>query len=711
MASAVLLVAVEGAQQARRAFDGLRGEARRAQQGMTADARQAAQARGRAEGDEVREAQRQFRALQQARQRAAREATQAALRSARDRAAAERQATRDMDRAVRDGARAAAAAQREQTRVQRGEAQARRRIEADEVRDAARNARAIFLARRNAEREATAATERERRRRAGAAEQRERGLLRGAGVEGASGLGLAGGALAAGRAVVSYAVSGAEALHEQRQAARATRAQTERTLGGALFQVGADRPDVQRAMGTLTAFAQAHGMNSGDLASAINAAQTEFSSLAPGAGETVQTRLEGMLRSSQRLRNMGMDVGEGLRLQGLFAQAGMDTGAQDFALRYAAGASQRGAIEAGAVTREAMTSVVQRMSQATSRLGPGATPEQRVAAQRAAFMQSFAELEVARSAGLSPRAAGNALASVNGALASTATQERMFTNIASSRELSAAQRTQLGALFATDRGGHHALRAEYQDALRFSESFARIVGDNPGALQNVFRGGGHGNPQALQANWRTVMGAMLTTDASGRAAHERVRDLMSDQTALTENDIARGERVFGGDEQAQLTANEETRNAALTENTSELHAFSDRLAQYMAAHPVEAQFGGTGVSAAHMALNEHSTAESRRSARWWAGGAAFALPWMAPLAAAAGYVGRAVAEGGPATPARGQVAPAHVPEWLAPALERAVASGMLRAAPQMQVTATVNPTDAAHAAAAQPGGNPRPIGQ
>lgn len=552
MANAVLTITAAGGADVRRALGRVADEGRRANSAMSADARRAAADRRRIEADEVREGRRAFQQMLRAREAAEREATRAAAREARRRATEERAVLREV-------------------------ARERQRSEAEAVRDAEATSRAIFRARARAERDATrvaAEQTRERMRLNRMLAQDQTGRIRQApaGRGGGGGGGFGGQLLGA-----------AQGYSGQVQDARQRRAGTERTLGGAIFQAGGNRGDVQAGMRTLGSFAAANGMDSGELAGALSAAQTEFNSLAPGAGETLQGRLRAMLGQALRVRNMGLDVGEGMRLQGLFAQSGLGADAQDYMLRYTAGAANRGAVEAGSVTRESMTAIVRRMNQATSRLGPNATTAERQQAQQAAFVQSFAELQVARSAGLSTRQAGNAYAAVNDALQGRVTQQRMYTNIANDRGLTGAQRTaMLGQLFNRD----HTLRAEYADGLRFTEAFASRVGDNPTAFANIFRGGGHGNPQAMQANWRTALSAMLSTNAEGVAGHTRVRQLMGADVALGERDVERGAGVFGQDAQSDLARAQEAHDNALTDNTNGLNRLSTLISDWLARNPL-----------------------------------------------------------------------------------------------------------------------------
>ena len=41
-------------------------------------------------------------------------------------------------------------------------------------------------------------------------------------------------------------------------------------------------------------------------------------------------------------------------------------------------------------------------------------------------------------------------------------------------------------------------------------------------MRNIFAGGGHGNAQGLQANWRNLMAAMFTPGDGGETGYQRI---------------------------------------------------------------------------------------------------------------------------------------------------------------------------------------------
>lgn len=390
--------------------------------------------------------------------------------------------------------------------------------------------------------------------------------------------------------------AGGQVLGEARSE-RERLATTERSVGSALYQAGGRRSDVVEATRALQRFAADNNMDETELASALNAAQTEFSVL--GDRNTSRAdrgrNLNRFLETSLLARNTGNSPGEMARLSGLFGQSGLDAGTQRELMLEAAGLAQRGSIETGSITREAMPAITARIGQAMSHLGANATPEQRQRAARDAFVQSMAEIEVARGTqGTSAREAGNVLRNTNVDLRSNVKQEKMLQNI----------RTRMGrnselerALFEADptRRGHMRLRDRFTDAMSFTEEFGRVAGNNSELFQNIFAGGGHGNPQGLIANQRRILGNLLNSDAQGKTGVGRVRELMQG-SALTQADVNRGAEIFGGDTAAELAGNRARRGLGLTEPgvTGTVSA----LDRFAAEHPLLAPLASAGMSLA-----------------------------------------------------------------------------------------------------------------
>jgi hypothetical protein len=381
-------------------------------------------------------------------------------------------------------------------------------------------------------------------------------------------------------------------IHGQVQGARENRANAEHLVNSALFGAGGGAGESAGLRQRLAAFVQSPegaGLQMGDLASALNQAQTEFSILGnrgQGNAGTRRAGLEDFLRNATLARNTYQDVGEVSRVAGMLRGTGLDAAAQRSTLLSLTGIAQAGAVELSSVTRTAMAPIQARVQQRLGALGPGATPAQRSQAAQAAVTQAMAEIEVARGLGQTPRAAGNIMANMGSALQSDIVQSRMRTNIRNSRD--PAMRALEGRLF--DRGGR--LQAGLTDPLTLIQRLGEAGVDSV-AAQNLFAGGGHGNPQSLQANWRRLMGSMLGQDTEGVAGWERIRRLMGGGTALTEGDVQRGATMVQGEDLTRLNQAEETRINQLRDEDSWIRRASDSWQQFMARNPFMATAGSS----------------------------------------------------------------------------------------------------------------------
>lgn len=562
MASTVLTI-LGDATGGRRALADVRGEHARANAAMRSDDARAARERRRAEAEEVAEARRQLRAMQGARQRAARERQRAESqeRRARDRAArqeaaakqrADRQEVSSKAKAEREKTRVAAQEARKREREAAKEANARRREEEritkdfeKQVRDRARVAQRELNARNRAE---SRSAERGRR-------ERGRDIV--------SGVSTAAGA----------ARGTAEGIHGQISSARDAHAALQGQVIDAVSQVGVtDLGEVDRYVNAIVDRALQEGMRPEDFAGAIGQAQTEFSALGAmenlggarnaGARAAVFNRA---INTAATGRNMGVDPGEFSRLMGMLNNQGLDSGTQDFLAAWTVGAAQRGAVEPGAITREAMGPIIQRMQAAMA----AAKPEGRQQAASDAFRQAFAEIQVLRGAGESARLSGNAMASWNRALSNTGTQAKMRENVSHIADRDQRRRVQ-ETLF--DRDG--ALRAELRNPVAFTGAMMGAGVDDPTTMANIFAGTGAGNAQSMQANFRRMMMGLASNGGV-----DKVKALTDSSSALSPERIAALAAMRRGSEQANLNRNEVAQAKALTDNTNELvklsHAFSD----------------------------------------------------------------------------------------------------------------------------------------
>ena len=599
MAEAALRVRIEGGSEVKRALNATQGAAREAAQAQNAEARRAAKERERIERDAAK-----------ASAKAAQDAAKARVKAAKEAERAEVAAVRASAKAAQDAARAEAA----KSKAAEREAAKRQRTADSEARAAKRAADKSAKDFERAERQKTNAAERESRRRDAAAQREGRQRSRAAERRSERRWGTAadvarGGIRAAG------ALAGD--LTGQAQDARMRRATSERSLGSALYQTGADETEVARRMDTIRQFSADRGIAFQDVTSALAAAQGQFSVLSPDDAEKDRERarlgrdltpqdlerlrgqrLRGALDTIAESRNTGSDPSQMLRLSGMLAQSGFDQDMQRQMRRYTTAAAMAGSVEAGNLTQEGLSSIMGRMSQSSSSLGASATPQQRQRAMAESFRQSVAEMEVQASFGNSPRRAGEALRNLGGALESTTSQDKILTNIRSRRAATGdvAERARLQrleeTLFEADptRRGQHRLRQGSRNPLQFAEQFFSVMGNDPTAMGNLFAGGGHGNARSMQANWRQMLSAMGNTDANGKTGAERVRAIMNARLNTDEsdpnNDLARGRRLFENDSLSQVTREQERRDNALTSNTSEISRLNKELQEFRTNNPV-----------------------------------------------------------------------------------------------------------------------------
>lgn len=381
-------------------------------------------------------------------------------------------------------------------------------------------------------------------------------------------------------------------IHGAVQSAQATRAQTENTLNSAFYQAGAGAGDVGALHRTVFDFARNRGMDSSELAAAANAAQTEFSVFGDSRSSQAdrQQKLRQFLGNAELARDTFQDVGQVARVAGLMQNAGITGETQRTALLGLTGMAQRGAIELGGVTREAMAPMQMRMANAVNRLrqsNPNASPEAIAHAQQQAMFETMAEMEVGRGLGFSPRQLGNVTASMETRLQSNVVQGRLLANIRNSRGLSQEQRSRLvSSLFETDARGQQHLQAGMQSTVGLARGLLAAGVDSTTA-QNLLAGGGRGNPQSLQANERRIVAAMMGSEGNVRSLVEGAgRD-------FTERDVQRGREIVDNSRQNRLTQTEEERAGALTDNTSAIVNLSNRIAALSGSNPMATAIGGS----------------------------------------------------------------------------------------------------------------------
>lgn len=580
----------------RRSLGEIPGITRRAQAAMTTEAR-------REEAKRERLAEKEARATKQAADKAARDSARAEKEKTK---AAERE-SKARERAAQSLASKLHAEAKRVTRDLANEEKAR-------TRDAEREARQRTQA---AEREA-----RERRRLSREASREARQMERGIRREVRQTLRDHRSTVNR-RAEVAGAVVGAVGnyagtMHAQIQDARAARAAVQSNVIGAVSQVGvANTDEVNRYTEMALAANERHGLSAEVITRAIAAAQTEFSTLGgmqehTGDGTAARAAREAIYQraidTAVRGRNMGVDPGEYSRLMGMLNNRGLDENTQSFLSAWTVGAQDRGAVEAGSVTREALSPIMQRMSAAIAALPAGASAEDRSQAQRNAYMQAFAELQVLRSLGESARLAGNAMANFERALSNTGTVSKIRTNIQHIGDRQLRARV-MGAV--TDGHGH--LREGMNNPLRFVAAAMGAGVTDPRMMANIFAGTGQGNPQAFQANVRRMMSGLSAQDNNGVTGVQRVNALTESSVALSPEALAGRAGLYERSDEANLSRNLAAQMIALTGNTSAVDRLSNAIADWSARHPFAA-------TAAVGVASTTATLFGQQALRWTMGG-------------------------------------------------------------------------------------------
>lgn len=543
------------------------------------------------------------------------EAERAASRAAlieMARRASLRRASREA--AVRDEAAITAAAVGGSSRrgkASRDEATARGRAYADVARAGERAELAI-----------TRTAERESRRRRAAAQQ-ERTAARGR-VGQAVGNAL--------QAVGGYAST----MHGQIQGARRTRAETEHTLNSAFYQARVGGPEAAAMRAQVYREVESgrlQGLSADEVANSIAASQTQFSSLTAGtrglsgadAAARRQQNLNDMLSAAEFARNTYQAPNEVMRVAGMLSAQGVTGNNQRSALMGLTGIAQAGSIELGDVVGQAMGPLMQNIANATARLGPNATADQRSGAVRAATLHTMAVGEVGAGAGLSPRDALNAMAKLDRNLQSNVVTSNLHDALAARRGGTAVA----NELFDTTRDARG--RTSYRlkagvDSLQAVSRLHQFTGGNITELQNLLQGGG-GEAMVLDSQTRRLLGGLSSQTSGGESMRDHVQTLLAEGQQFGAADVSRGRDLVNAEQRTQIVSQEERRNAALTMDTA-ASRFSNAVDRFAANNP----FASAGLTAG-------------------AGGAASLLAGGAGRlagATSAGALGNAIAGGGAA---------------------------------------------------------------
>lgn len=715
-ASGVLraLASIEPA--SRRAAASISASFRRSDAAMTESARQAGRKMAQAYAQAATSARALADATAAVTRRAAQRQTSDVTRAAAARTTAVRSEAREAVRSAEQIAAARARGERQATAASVREASRRASVDRQRAREAGSAARAVAASEREAA-QATAASVREAGRRAALDRQRtgEAAATQRAAAQAAATTGRSdrrfGGHVAA---VATAGLQFAGQAHGMIQDARGRRAETSHTMSQALYQAGADSGDAAELRERMYSFARTHGMDSGELASAANAVQTEFSTLGDSRSSqgTRRTNVDNFLQTQLFARDTGQSGAEVARVAGMLQNTGLDAGAQRSTLLALTGMAQRGAVELGSVSREAMSPMLQRMHDARTQLlqrNPAATPQEIAAEQGGAAQAAFAEIEVARGQGASPRRFARVMAGLGTELQGSHRQGMLLTNINNAQDITDAQRTGLRGMF-----DHGRLRAQFQSGAGFAGHVSQVLGGNEAAMRNVFAGSGAGNAQSMQTNWRDAIAMMMS------GGPELQRMLAGAGAAFTEEDVGRGGRVFGGEDKTSLTRDHENNQAALTTNTGAMGRLSDAFTSFVARNPLLAAGGSTaagllGPGAASMGGAAIPAAVRSASAVAAAGGVAGGAV-MALGAVVAGGAGLGIGEGinraiDSANPRARDNGQQNISSVFSGQTWRELWGGLVDALRSQPLLATVTPTAAAHAAAqSRTGGSVTPAG-
>lgn len=632
-----------------------------------------------------------------AQERAASQAARAEERAAQQATRAQLQAYRQAASAAQLSARAREAAEHHATEIASREARARglsMQAEAELRRRALNDLTSQYVA---AERRMTATARRESAERVKVAREGERRY------RSALGVGLGGA-----RSFASGALSTGREIQGEMQSARARRATTEHTLNSALYQAGIGGDAASSMRSQVLRFATQRGMDPQALAEGIAAAQTQFSVLAQ-PGVSPQDALQQQLDLASFAQSTYQDPGEVMRVAGMLGQQGIRGADMRSILMQMTGMAQAGSIELSNMTREAMGPLMQNIARSTN---ASMTPQQRAEAVRSATLETMAVGEVTARSGGRSRDMLNALAKTRGSITNERTQESLYARLHAGGQ----QERALAASMFEQRNGHARLR-QGTTAVGFLSQIVAGLGGDVNRATNLLGAGGPGRPMVLDAQQRRLMLLLASQGTNGRTVAQSVADMQAQGATFDEQRVAQGQALVQSEQSTQLQRDENARMQALTGNTRELQNLSNRIASVQASNPITSAIAGAaglgavgaaarspvglagtllagGTLANLGAIATGRDASGRRlglperiGRGLLSGAAAIPVPGVGLLAGAAqaslglSDVGRGAAGGGSAA-------------MLTNALER-----LTNALQGGQIRATVDPHDAAHAAA------------
>ena len=533
-----------------------------------------------------------------------------------------------------------------------------------------RAANDLVRARERAERRITQTVEREQRART--ATMREVGRLAGSAASfvGRTALGVGTDALA------------------MAQDTRQRRAGVERTLDDAFFQAGVRDPREgarlrERVFRFVQPGGEGAGLASADVASAITAVQTRYSTLQGGTEQERTQNLQSMLSAATLARNTFQDPEQVMQFAAMLQHNGITGDAQRSVLLRGTSIAQQGAVGFGEALQQMSPALASRMATVAAR-HVGASESVVASAKADEVLRALAEAEVAAGRGATPRNFAHVMANLVIGLTGTHRQEQLRNNIMQSHDINATQRRGLLGMF--DQSGH--LTGEFQRGEVFAERLRTTLGGNEALARNIFAGGGHHNAQGLRANERNAIATMMTGGPTVEAMLDQSRQ-------FGEGDVNAGKTLVDQEQQTAIQSQQEQRDAVVA-NTQELTQLNQELSAFRAEHPFAASLAQHVGGEAGEALVSHLTDGSGID---WRGNT---TQTRAQIANAPGFGDRqsqrmieeSVSGGVNTVNSVGKYVKGGQGEFSAENLARALAQVL----PNVHMTAELTPAAAAHAA-------------
>jgi hypothetical protein len=394
---------------------------------------------------------------------------------------------------------------------------------------------------------------------------------------------------AVGATAGGMAASGASGALSMVRGAMTSAAAIDTRLNDSLIPAGfRDPSERMAARAAILARARSSGIGADRIADALANAQEFTSLLSGGTARERSSNLSGALEAVDFAADSRQDIGQVLRLRGVLAQQGVRGADARASMMALTGIGRAGSIELGNLTKEALGPLMQNISFATGRLGPGATPEQRAAAVRQATVRTLAVGEVGAAAGLSSRDSLNAMAKLDRYTQNPTAMGHLHERLMGRGR---AGRTLAAEMFerARDAGGNqiYRLRGRYTDSLQMTSALLRHTGGNSAELANMLASSGPGRPMVMDSQTRRLVMGLASQTGSGESIADRVQR-MAGEGNYSESDLAAERQARLAEQTTVDTRNEETRRAALNDNTGELRNLNNRLAAFAAEHPIVA---------------------------------------------------------------------------------------------------------------------------